>query len=506
MKKFLIAILIVVLMAGSAVGGVFIYRATQGSNNEITIVESEKGSISVSNDKAKAGEEVDLTCEPKNGYELDYYLVNGEKLDGSSFLMPEEDVEVSAEFKVIKYTITYENLSQYAVNSNTVTQYDVETNDITLREPTRVGYAFAGWYKESSFVHKLTKISKGSYGNLNLYAKWEALFEYNSSGEITALTNYAKNNSFETFTFPNKIDGQTITKIGSNLNINGTKYKNIVIEKGITTIGENVFKRETSTKHVEKVMYTGTLDEWCTIDFAAETSTPTIFCYDGTDFYINGMHLTGKITLPQTNYIKPYIFYNVGDITEIVLPSTVKYIGVSAFENCVGLLKANLSKVVMFYDRAFRNCKKLYSVGDFELAQSIGNRAFYNTDLTSVSFGDYLTTIGDSAFRDSSLNSVNLDSYRLTTVGDSAFYACSITELIVDTLYDVSFGEDAFANNIWLENIYLKSSTGEVSIGETTFEYCNIENIYINDSMIDEYKANAKWQSYTTYMKNLSDA
>ena len=68
MKKFLFAILIVVLMAGTAVGSVLIYHYTEGSKNEITILKNEKGTISASERKAKNGKEVELFCVAKDLY------------------------------------------------------------------------------------------------------------------------------------------------------------------------------------------------------------------------------------------------------------------------------------------------------------------------------------------------------------------------------------------------------------------------------------------------------
>lgn len=506
MKRFLFAILIVVLMAGTAVGSVLIYHYTEGSKNEITILKNEKGTILASERKAKNGKEVELSCVAKDGYELSYYTVDGEQIEGSSFIMPDKRVEVSAEFKVINYTITYQNINEYATNTNTIAEYNIESSDIILEEPTKAGYAFVGWYKESDFVNKLTEISTGSHGNLTLYAKWESMFVYNTSGEITALTEYAKNNKVETFRIPNSIDGQAITKVGNNLNITSDNCDNIVLEKGITSIGENVFKKTSSSNQVKKIMYTGKLSDWCAINFAAETSTPTIFCAGGADFYINDTHISGKIELPQIYEIKDYTFYSVSDITEVVIPTTASYVGKSAFEDCYGLSKANLSRIVIFNNSAFKNCKNLTDIGKFELAQRIEDYAFYNTWLTNVSFGMYLTTIGDSAFRDSRITTVNLRAYRLTSVGDYAFCNSNVKTLVVDTLYDVTFGEKTFAGNIWLANIYLEASTGAVIIQETTFEYCNIENIYISYHLIDTYKVNEDWINYVSLMKNLSEA
>ena len=55
---------------------------------------------------------------------------------------------------------------------------------------------------------------------------------------------------------------------------------------------------------------------------------------------------------------------------------------------------------------------------------SIGNSAFYNSSLTSVTIGNNVTSIGQEAFFLSSLNSVTIGK-SVTSIGESAFEGCS---------------------------------------------------------------------------------
>ena len=52
--------------------------------------------------------------------------------------------------------------------------YDSNTAAFTLADPSRTGYTFAGWYTDSAFRTRITKIAGGSTGDLTLYAKWTA--------------------------------------------------------------------------------------------------------------------------------------------------------------------------------------------------------------------------------------------------------------------------------------------------------------------------------------------
>ena len=86
-------------------------------------------------------------------------------------------VTLYAQWKKPKYNITYKLNGGVNHSSNPAT-YTPTTATITLKSPTREGYGFVGWYKDSKFKTKVTKITKGSTGNLTLYAKWED-FKYN---------------------------------------------------------------------------------------------------------------------------------------------------------------------------------------------------------------------------------------------------------------------------------------------------------------------------------------
>ncbi len=72
------------------------------------------------------------------------------------------------EGKIESYTITYVNV-EGATNENPAS-YNVETETITLKDPAKAGYTFAGWYSADN--SPVTKIPQGSTGDITLYAKW----------------------------------------------------------------------------------------------------------------------------------------------------------------------------------------------------------------------------------------------------------------------------------------------------------------------------------------------
>ena len=70
----------------------------------------------------------------------------------------------------VSYKITY-HLNGGVTNKSNPSSYF--RTDVSLKNPTRAGYLFKGWYKDSSYTNGITKISKTSACNYTLYAKWE---------------------------------------------------------------------------------------------------------------------------------------------------------------------------------------------------------------------------------------------------------------------------------------------------------------------------------------------
>jgi uncharacterized repeat protein (TIGR02543 family) len=93
------------------------------------------------------------------------------------------------------YNIKYELNGGTNASSNPST-YD-DDKDLTLADPTRIGYTFAGWYTNSACTGSPVKnIPAGSLGDKTLYAKWDinkynvVWKNYNGTVLKTAVFNY----------------------------------------------------------------------------------------------------------------------------------------------------------------------------------------------------------------------------------------------------------------------------------------------------------------------------
>ena len=77
-----------------------------------------------------------------------------------------------AKWQKKKYKINYQ-LNGGTNSSKNPTSYTVTSKTVKLKAPKKNGYVFKGWYTDKKCKKKITKIKKGSVGNLTLYAKWK---------------------------------------------------------------------------------------------------------------------------------------------------------------------------------------------------------------------------------------------------------------------------------------------------------------------------------------------
>lgn len=87
-----------------------------------------------------------------------------------------------------KYKITYKLYGGTNNKANPTTF--TKASSFTLKNPTRAGYTFLGWYTSSKFETKKTKIVKGTEKNYTLHARWQKVTV--SKASIKTLKSTAK--------------------------------------------------------------------------------------------------------------------------------------------------------------------------------------------------------------------------------------------------------------------------------------------------------------------------
>ncbi|MBQ2937424.1 MAG: InlB B-repeat-containing protein [Clostridia bacterium] len=143
-------------------------------------------------DQYTYGEETVLKDPTKEGNTFDGWYKEPEFINKIEKTEPTQmgDITIYAKWIANEYNITYElnGGENNAENPKTYT-YGIET---VLKDPTRLGHTFEGWYKEAEFTNKIEKIEATQTGDITVYAKWTAN-SYDISYELNGGTNNPDN-------------------------------------------------------------------------------------------------------------------------------------------------------------------------------------------------------------------------------------------------------------------------------------------------------------------------
>ncbi|GBF75543.1 hypothetical protein PA598K_03960 [Paenibacillus sp. 598K] len=140
------------------------------------------------------------------------------------------DETYTAQFKLIDFAITYNLNGGSVIDANPAT-YTVTSADLTLNNPTRVGYTFAGWTgTELTEPTTTVTITTGSTGNRSYTATWTALTSIvtlddngGSGGSGSVTTTYDQ--PMPAATTPSR-DGYTFLGYYDQTSNDATKYYN----------------------------------------------------------------------------------------------------------------------------------------------------------------------------------------------------------------------------------------------------------------------------------------
>lgn len=97
----------------------------------INVVQPANGSVAASATSAAAGTIIELAATPAEGYTLDYFTLDGERINGDTFIMPARNVEVSAVFTANAYSITVVQPAGGTVTASKLSAFFGEAVELT---------------------------------------------------------------------------------------------------------------------------------------------------------------------------------------------------------------------------------------------------------------------------------------------------------------------------------------------------------------------------------------
>jgi uncharacterized repeat protein (TIGR02543 family) len=161
--------------------------------NAVTVTATAGGTASADVPQAAAGTTVTLSESPAAGFTFDHWQSADVTVDANgSFTMPDAAVSVEALFTLDQYSIQYQLNGGTAAGSNPA-GYTVASGPITLSNPTRSGYTFAGWTGPGHATPSTAvTIPAGTTGNLSFAANWTVItnaITYTLAGGSVATSN-----------------------------------------------------------------------------------------------------------------------------------------------------------------------------------------------------------------------------------------------------------------------------------------------------------------------------
>ena len=285
-----------------------------------------------------------------------------------------------------------------------------------------------------------------------------------------------------------------------------SNIKKVVIEKGVTRIGELAFFKCSSLTNI-------TIPDSVTcIAYAAfggctnltDITIPDSVTSIGMEVFLGCNSLT-SITIPNgITSIGDDMFSNCWSLTSITIPDSVTSIGMYAFSECSSLTSITIPKsVTSIGNSAFRSCNNLtvyLENGSTLTSNDLGVDeskivSYWNEDnLTWTLTADGTLTIsGTGAMKgynnnynpspacgNSSVKKVVIED-GVTSIGYNAFYGCSTLTGITIPDSVTSIGGTAFQYCSSLSSITIPNSV--TSIGSYAFSGCGLTSITIPDSV-----------------------
>ena len=205
---------------------------------------------------------------------------------------------------------------------------------------------------------------------------------------------------------PKKHDGKKVTAILESGFYKCEGLTEITLPKTIKKVEEKAFY---GCEALTKVIYDGTVNEWCSIEFAQNFSNPI---YYAKKLIINDSEIT-ELNIDEATEIKSFAFINLESLTSVTLGGSVITMGESAFAGCSELENVSLSPNLRGISKfSFIGCNKLKSITIPASVNYVNCFAFYDCKIKSIAFENtegWFTTKDENATNGSKKDVTNAE-------------------------------------------------------------------------------------------------
>ena len=382
-----------------------------------------------------------------------------------------------------QHTINYVLSNGWTNSENNITAYTIEDKTITLYDAIKGESLFCGWYLDEECKNYIATIDASTMRDYTVYAYADDSATKGLSFENERVKGYSGTSA--TVVIPSYYKGNSVTSIGEYAFYGCTGLTSITIPDSVTSIGYSAFR---GCKGLTNI----------TLPFVGASKTASNG-YDQVFGYIFGYDTTSSsssaisgATYQYYGNSKYYHYYIPSSITSVTI--TGRTIPYRAFYNCSGLTSVTIGNgVTSVGESAFSGCTGLMSVTIGNSVTSIGDWAFSGcTGLMSVTIGNSVTSIGYSAFYGcTGLSSIIVDKVNtkyhsagnclIETATKTLISGCK-TSIIPSDGSVTSVGSDAFRGCTGLTSITIPNSV--TSIGNSAFSGCSgLSSVTIPDSV-----------------------
>lgn len=394
----------------------------------------------------------------KCGEGLKYYGSGGDNLTYTFY--NDGKLIIEGFGKMSKFTLSYDSMVPYQPWS----EYREQITSVYVSNGiTSIGEnAFFGCSNLSEIYlgNTITDIGSNAFWDTEYFSNTD-----NWDGSVLYIGDYLIDSS----DLPSKIVVKDGTKvIADKAFFDQDRLQTIVLPNSLKTIGFNAFN---CADYLEKIIFNGTVEEYCNISFG------------------------------DNWYFRNHDIYIDGDLaTNVVIPEGVKNIQ-RAFDCCSSLVSVSIPSTVTNMEEAFRNC---YSLKEVTIADGVKNASGFTrcSSLTSITLPDSVETL--SGLADTGLQVITIGK-GLKKVSSETFHNCYNLKKVyytgdINDWCNITFesynctaswcssplhyGADLYIENKKVADVNI-TQVDEI-LGSATFYNCNsITNVKIGDTITE---------------------